>query len=218
MKIESVKLVCFSPTGTTKAVVEGIARGLNPAGVEMLDITRPDARVEPLQTSENELLVIGLPVYMGRVPALLNEWLHAISAQNTPAVCVVVYGNRVYDDALIELKDILTGCGCRPIAGAAYIGEHSFSTDETPTAGGRPDAGDLSHAESFGRMIREKLAAIPSADRIAGVEIPCCRPYRGDSRLWTVDFIAVSDACIQCGICAEGCPVGAIDPRDSTRV
>ncbi|WP_243669660.1 hypothetical protein [Methanoculleus chikugoensis] len=182
MKIESVKLVYFSPTRTTKAVVEGIARGLNPASVEMLDITRPDARVQPLRTSENELLVIGVPVYMGRVPALLTEWLHAISARNTPAVCVVVYGNRVYEDALIELKDILSGCGCRPIAGAAYIGgEHSFSTDETPpTAKDRPDAGDLHHAESFGRMIQEKLAAIPpSADRIADLDIPGCRPYRG---------------------------------------
>ena len=59
---------------------------------------------------------------------------------NTPAVCVVVYGNRAYDDALLELKDILARRGCRPIAGAAFIGEHSFATPETPTARGRPDA------------------------------------------------------------------------------
>lgn len=218
MEVESVILVYFSPTRTTKAVVQGIARGLNPGNVEMLDITRPDARKKPLRTSENELLIIGVPVYMGRVPALLNEWLHTISARNTPAVPVVVYGNRVYDDALIELGDILLQRGCRPIAGAAYIGEHSFSTDETPTAGGRPDAGDLSHAESFGRTIREKLAAVPSADRIADLSLPGTRPYRGDSRLWTVDFIAVGDACVRCGICAEGCPVGAIDPEDYTLV
>ena len=50
-----------------------------------------------------------------------------LQAHNTPAVCVVVYGNRAYDDALLELKDILTERGCRPIAGAAFIGEHSFS-------------------------------------------------------------------------------------------
>jgi len=216
MKTESVKLVYFSPTGTTKAVVSGIARGIDHGNVDVLDITCPDARVRPLRTSEKELLIIGVPVYMGRVPALLTDWLHAISARNTPAVCVVVYGNRVYEDALIELKDILTGCGCRPIAGAAYIGEHSFSTDETPTAKDRPDAGDLHHAESFGRKIREKLDAISSADLIPDLDIPGCRPYRGDARLWTVDFIAVGDACTRCGRCAEECPVGAIDQEDTS--
>jgi Flavodoxins len=158
MDIESVKLVYFSPTETTKAVVQEIARGITQSNVELLDITRPDARKRSLQTSERELLIIGVPVYMGRIPALSSKWLHAIQAHNTPAVCVVVYGNRVYDDALLELNDILTGRGCKPIAGAAFIGEHSFSTAETPTAEGRPDAGDLKHAELFGKKYRKNFS------------------------------------------------------------
>ncbi len=218
MNIESLKLVCFSPTGTTKTVLQGIARGIGHGTVELVDVTTPDARRQPLRTSENELLVIGVPVYMGRVPAVLTEWLHAIEGRNTPAVCVVVYGNRVYEDALIELKDLLVHSGCRPIAGAAYIGEHSFSSAETPTAEGRPDARDLEHAESFGRTIREKLLSVSSVDQIPEVTIPGCHPYRGDPTLWVVDFIAVSDACTQCGICAEGCPTGAIDPENSALI
>ena len=214
MEIESVKLVCFSPTGTTKAVVEGIARGMKPGNVELLDITRPGAREQPLRIGENELLVIGVPVYMGRVPALLTGWLNEIQAQNTPAVCVVVYGNRVYEDALLELKDIVVGCGCRPIAGAAFIGEHSFSDPGTPTAKGRPDEDDLHKAELFGQKVQEKLDTVQSVDQIPDVNIPGCHPYRGDSKLWIVDFIAVSDECDRCGICAEGCPVGAIDPEN----
>jgi len=218
MNIQSLKLVYFSPTGTTKTVVQGIARGINHSNVEVLDITGPDAREQPLQTSENELLVIAVPVYMGRVPALLTDWLHAIKAHNTPAVCVVVYGNRVYEDSLLELNDILTECGCTTIAGAAYIGEHSFSNSETPTAEGRPDAHDLKHAELFGQKIREKLQSVSSAGQISDVTIPGCHPYRGDSKLWIVDFIAVGDECTQCGICAEGCPVGAIDPENSSLI
>ena len=215
MNFESVKLVYFSPTGTTKAVVRAIAQGINHENVEEVDITRPAARIQPLQTSEKELLIVGVPVYMGRVPALLTDWMHAIRAHNTPAVCVVVYGNRAYEDALLELGDILSKDGCIPVAGGAWIGEHSFSSDENPTAKSRPDANDLHLAESFGQKIRERLDTVSSVDRIAPPAIPGCHPYRGDSRLWTVDFIEVSDACIQCGICAEACPVGAIDPDHS---
>lgn len=216
MEIQSAKLVCFSPTGTTKSVLRGIARGMNQGSAEFVDITTPEARAHPLHTSEDELLVVGVPVYMGRVPALLMDWLHRIQARNTPTVCVVVFGNRAFEDALLELRDVLSSRGCVPIAGAAFVGEHSFSSPDLPTAQGRPDGGDLLRAEEFGRGILEKLRSISSVDGAPDLGVPGDYPYGGITELWSVDFIEVSDECIQCGICAEGCPVGAIDPEDSS--
>jgi len=215
MEIQSRKLVYFSPTGTTKAVVLGITRGINQRPIELIDITQPDSRIQPLQASVKELLIIAVPVYMGRVPALLNDWLRAIQADNTPTVCVVVYGNRAFENALLELKDILTKCGCKPIAAAAFIGEHSFSSSDLPTAEGRPDASDLHHAELFGCKINEKLQSVSSVNHISELNLPGNYPYGGVTKLWDVDFIAVSDTCTQCGICAEECPVGAIDSENS---
>ena len=218
MKIESVKLVYFSPTGATKAVAHAIGHGINPSTVELVDITKPDARNQPLLTSEDELLLVAVPVYMGRVPALLSEWLNSIQAHNTPTVCVVVYGNRAYDNALLELKDIVMKCGCIPVACAAYIGEHSFSNTETPVAQGRPDEDDLEHAEAFGRKIREKLPSISLSSKIADVDVPGAYPYGGITALWNVDFIEVNTLCLQCGVCAVVCPVGAIDPQNSAMI
>lgn len=215
MKIQSTKLVYFSPTETTKSVVEGVARGYKATAVERIDLTKPLARLKPLQTGENELLIVGVPVYMGRVPEVIRAWLQSIKALNTPTVCIVVYGNRVYDDALRELKDILTADGCIPIAAGVFIGEHSFSSDETPIAIGRPDSRDLSQAEAFGRKIKDKLDAILSVEEIEDLDVPGEFPYRGETKLWDVDFLAVSNDCNLCQLCAEACPVGAIDVANS---
>ena len=83
----------------------------------------------------------------------------------------------------------MINCGCIPIAGAAYIGEHSFSSSELPIAEGRPDASDLIHAKLFGRRINEKLIALVSIDNVPDINIPGSYPYGGVTNLWDVDFI-----------------------------
>ncbi len=218
MKIQSLKLAYFSPTGTTRAVALGVVRGINPVSSQLIDITRPDARKLPLLTSENELLLIATPVYMGRVPDLLNEWLNAIQAHNTPAVCLVVYGNRAYESALLELKNIVLDRGCIPIACGAYIGEHSFSNPDIPVAQGRPDESDIKHAEVFGQKIREKINSVSLISQLSDIQVPGNYPYGGITKLWDVDFIEVSDQCSQCGVCAEVCPTGAVDSENSNKI
>ncbi|NDV21316.1 EFR1 family ferrodoxin [Desulfovibrio sp. JC022] len=218
MKIKSAKLACFSPTGTTEKVIQAIATGIGVEDSDLVDITKPALRDQPFEIFKDELLVIGVPVYMGRVPGLLQGWFGKIKTHGNPVVCVVVYGNRVYDDALLELKNIMQQQGAVPVACAAYIGEHSFSNEEIPTAQDRPDPSDLKHAEMFGIDIREKLDSIAELSETNVPDVPGEFPYRGITELWNVDFIAVSDTCVQCGLCVDICPTGAIDDEDSAAI
>ena len=211
MDIQSVKLVCFSPTGTTRSILEGVARGLSAASTTSFDLTRPDMRSQPVPIANGELLIVGVPVYSGRVPALAREALQSIQGRGNPVVCIVVYGNRAYEDALLELTDIMKERGCTIIAGGAYIGEHSFSSSDTPIAVGRPDGEDLQHAERFGAMVAAKIGDLPVKGPGAALTVPGNRPYRDPTPKLTVDFITVSDTCNECGTCAEACPVEAID-------
>ena len=66
--------------------------------------------------------------------------------------------------------------------------------------------------------INEKLLSVSSADHISDINIPGNYPYGGVTKLWSVDFIAISNECTQCGICAEGCPVGTVDSHGLTPV
>lgn len=216
METESLKIVCFSPTGTTKKVALSIAKGLAIQQADFYDITMPKARENIAKTTANELLIVAVPVYMGRVPALINDYLNNIKAHKTPVVCVVVYGNRMFGNALLELSDIMSRTGCITIAAGAFIGEHSFSGKDYPIAALRPDNDDLYCAEKFGKSIKEKLLTMKSVDEMPKVHITGNYPYGGVTELWSVDFIEISDKCTHKGICAEVCPTGAIDIHDSS--
>lgn len=209
MHIRSLKLAYFSPTGTSASVAGGIAQGVG-VETEHMDLTREPVRAHPVRLTGDDLLVLAVPVYSGRVPTLLDGWLKGLSLDGAPVACVVVYGNREYDDALLELSDVVRERGGVVVACGAFIGEHSFSSAEYPVAVSRPDEADLAKAREFGRRVRLTLDGMGSIEDAGPIEVPGNRPYKELKPRGPVDFIAVSDDCIGCGACVELCPVGAI--------
>jgi ferredoxin len=219
MNVNKVKLIYFSPTQTTKTIVSGIAQGMGIDTVSHLDLTPPTADTMRMEEMSDELVVIGVPVYEGRVAGTAIYRLKRLRADNTPAVVVVVYGNRDFEDALIELNDLAEELGFIPVAGGAFIGEHSFATDTRPMANGRPDGEDMTAAEQFGSKIRDKMRNTDSVMGMPPVEIPGNRPYISRDRSGLADRSASTqeEICTLCGTCESCCPVGAITVEDTVK-
>lgn len=215
MDSRSIKLVFFSPTGTTDRIVTQIAQGIDPEIVSRIDLTPPGAGNQDAAQMDDELAIIGTPVYAGRVPPEAVRRLRRIKGSNTPAAVVVVYGNRDYEDALLELRDIVAEQGFRPIAGGAFIGEHSYSCEAAPIATGRPDVQDIEKAQRFGGSIRAKLNTFETLDDMPALHVPGNFPYKKWVERSEMAPITVESLCTLCTECAAACPTAAISVEDS---
>lgn len=215
MVIKSVRLLYFSPTGTTRKIVEAIAQGYGVARQEHIDMTLPHKEPERTKRISSGLTIIGVPVYTGRVPLEAVRRLERFRAKDAPSIIVVVYGNREYEDALLELKNIATELGFTPCAGGAFIGEHSFSTEASPIARGRPDREDIQRAGSFGAMVRKKTGAVESLHDMPPIVVPGNFPYRERGPARNSSPETNHELCIQCGKCIERCPVEAISLQNN---
>ena len=199
MNIEKWIIAHFSPTGGTKKIAASIAAGFKIPVVEM-DLTKADSAVT---LGENDALMAVLPVYAGRVPQVSLERLSVLKGNGQKAVAVVVYGNREYDDALLETKDALETNGFQVITAAAFIAEHSIVRS---IAAGRPDAEDEALCRQFAADVMAK------ADDAAPIQVPGNTSYK---ELKPSAFHpAVDENCVKCGVCAELCPMGAIPLED----
>ena len=221
MKLKKVWAVYFSGTGTTKKTVWHIAEAVAQAltvPCETVSFTLPRQREERLQFGAEDLVIFGTPVYAGRVPNVLLPFLtEKVAGNGALAVPVVLYGNRNYDDALIELRDILRGDGFVPVAAAAFVGEHSFSR---VLAAGRPDGEDELLMEGFAEAVARKvrrLDAVPEEVLAVGGESPVRPYYKPRDREGNfINILKVKPKtdltkCTECGLCAKLCPMGSIN-------
>lgn len=226
MKINKAHLIMFSPTSTSKHVGEAIVRGTGISEVCVCDLTHPDAQLPVLLS--DELVVIAVPVYGGRVAPLAMRRLEGLKADGTLAVPVVVYGNRAYEKALLELDAFATQCGCKVVAAGTFVGEHSYSTPDTPIAVGRPNADDLAVAEAFGSKVMQKITDAADVESLYSVDVS--RIPRPKQPIWPMlKFVRQimkwrksgtplprtpqcdEALCTHCGLCVRLCPNEAIE-------
>ena len=198
--LEQVTLIYFSPTGNTRKTLEAMGDALAPGSQEAVDVT-----VDPgeglRQFGAEDFVIFGAPVYGGRIPAVARQRLERFYGEDTPCLVVVTYGNRDFDDALLELAQLAASHGFHVRGGAAVVGRHTYGEIQVD----RPDEGDLQQDRDFA------LRAAAKSPQAPPLTLPGHYPYReggtgGKFRPLT------GENCVSCGLCAKNCPVQAIGP------
>ena len=176
-----------------------------------MDMTRPDLRqaiaAEPdMVMADIDHLIVGAPVYFGKLPAQAADCIESIKGNGKGATAIVVYGNRDYGVALQRMVEILLKNGFTVMAAGAFIGQHSYC-DIVPVAMGRPDKADLEKACGLG------MNSSSASKGLALEDIPLQTDFFSRSdKYMPLKPAFISELCIQCGICADGCPMGILSP------
>lgn len=199
--------ITFSPTGGTQRVGDRLCQSLG-GNVVATDLCVSEGLLVVPSIGADDLVVMSMPVYAGRVPAVAVHRLREIESHGARCVIVAVYGNRAYDDALVEMLDVATELGYRVIAAIGAVAEHSIVRKY---GAGRPDADDARDLAQFAEAIARKLAS--GSDSVP--EVPGNRPYKTPK---ACPQPSAHGSCKECGLCAKQCPVGAISVDNPKRV
>ena len=217
MLISSVTTIYFSPTGTTKKIINSVVKGMGIVNNQIIDLTLPKVREAGVPLIDGDIVLIGVAVYEEKIPEIVYLFLNNLIGNEKPVVLVGVYGNIGDGIVLNELDFITQKSGFKVVAAGSFIGEHSFSTDEMPIAHNRPNNDDLNKAKEFGKSIMEKIQNINNLKditlKIPQGKLPLMAKIvpKNSARLFTKTPFADMTKCSHCNVCVKLCPMSAID-------
>lgn len=203
--MKNITQVYFSPGKTTAKVSDLFCTQLNTT-YDTIDLMKKDTPIKK-EFNKEELAVFCLPVFSGRLPSVAASALEHIKGNGTYAVAMVVYGNRAYEDALLELCELLSSKGFVLIGAGAFIARHSIFQE---VAKNRPDEADTEKIREFADKCMEKIHQ--QSGTVAPLVVKGNKPYRNVSPIPLVP--TASSACTKCNVCVRICPTDAISKQN----
>lgn len=200
--MSNVIKIFFSPSGTTKKVVNHVASKLDGEKQTYDLLNFNDDKI----FSGDDVVVVGMPVFAGRIPKTGRSRLAKLKGENTKAIAIANYGNAHVTDALLELVDLLKENNFDVVGAATTVSHHSIFDG---VAVGRPDSGDIKKIDEFSEKCKEKI----EADESLTSEIPGNRPYV-DYKQLPFEIICDETLCAFCYDCVSICPEKAIPEDD----
>ncbi|MEG1754913.1 MAG: 4Fe-4S binding protein [Clostridia bacterium] len=197
--------ITFSPTGGTQKVIALVAGAFQQEHVTV-DLSDSTMDFDALGFTYEDICFVAVPSFGGRVPEIVISRLKKMQGGNAKTILIAVFGNRAYEDTLLELQDTLTDAGFCCMAAVAAVAEHSIMHQ---FAAGRPDQEDREELTAFAEKIKQ---AIEHGDRFESLIVPGKKPYRIYGGVPMKP--KANSACTKCGLCAQKCPVGAIPDHD----
>lgn len=227
MPANEIKLatVFFSPTGTTKKVVDYIAEGIGGEIVYSADLTKQDNREKQpdLDFEAVDLIIVGAPTYGGFLYKEFRNCIKCLDFKGKCVIAVTLYGNASTIFATGEMISVIKKRNGNLLGYGEFVGEHSYSHKEIPVAEGRPNADDLQTAVKFGKAVRNRLLNTETSysdnrlsvfDKIISF-IAEIKPVHTGKRIFTIPKTD-KEKCINCSKCVKICPKSCINPDMTT--
>jgi ferredoxin len=196
-----LKLVYFSPTDTTKNILHKIADEMSFSISEEFNLTNYEYKDFGHIFEENDVILLGFPVYGGRVPKTAKNRFNGLKGNGAKIITILTYGDMHYDNSLIEIYELLKNNGFIIIGMAAFVSQHSIAKN---IGFNRPNNEDYELLKYFARKLVEKI----NGNKISGIEIEVANAF---GKYNTIPIKPkTKNNCSGCGLCIKLCPENAI--------